>query len=204
MLTIGITGPTGAGKTTVLNVLRDLDAVVLDCDELYHELTESCHPMREELSGRFGPEIFDEFGALRRKVLGAMVFGDEAALADLNGITHRYIAQAVKEEITRARQQGRPAVAIDAIALLEGGLGALCDVTVAVTADDELRIRRIMLRDGISEAYARSRVEAQKPSAWFEAHCDHTLRNDGNDPEDLRQRAFALFVPMLKTHKEEL
>ncbi len=202
MLIIGITGPTGAGKTTVLDVLRGFGAAVLDCDELYHELTDSCHPMREELSGRFGPEIFDEFGALRRKVLGAMVFGDEAALADLNGITHRYISQAVGERIDRARTQGCPAVAIDAIALLEGGLGALCDITVAVTADDELRVRRIMLRDGISEEYARSRVAAQKPSVWFEERCDYVLRNDGTDPALLRQRAQALFAPMLKTVKE--
>ena len=88
-------------------------------------------------------------------------------------------------------------MAIDAIALLEGGLGGLCDATVAVTADDELRIRRIMVRDSISEEYARLRVEAQKPSRWFEEHCTYTLRNDGDDPAVVAAQAKALFESII-------
>ena len=158
MTIIGITGPTGSGKTTALNVLVELGAVLLDCDAVYHELTTSCIPMREELRERFGPEIFSEDGQLMRKTLGAVVFGDTQALTDLNEITHRYIRAEVERAISAARVEGRPAVAVDAIALLESGLGDLCDVTVAVTADDELRVRRIMARDGIDEKYARMRI----------------------------------------------
>lgn len=196
MTIIGITGPTGAGKTTVLNVLTDMGGVILDCDAVYHELTCSCEPMRQELAGRYGDDIFDGDGQLRRKVLGAIVFEDEHALTDLNEITHRYVYQAVERVIAHAEKAGSPAVAIDAIALLESGLGALCDVTVAVTADDELRVRRIMARDNISEAYARKRVEAQKPSRWFEERCTYTLRNDG-DPSELETRARKLFETMI-------
>ena len=202
MTIIGITGPTGSGKTTALNVLVELGAVLLDCDAVYHELTTSCVPMREELRERFGPEIFDEDGQLMRKTLGAVVFGDAQALIDLNEITHRYIRTEVERAISTARVEGRPAVAVDAIALLESGLGDLCDVTVAVTADDELRVGRIMARDGIGEEYARMRIEAQKPSAYFEEHCDLVLRNDGTDQEEFRRRAWAMFEPMI--NKEEL
>jgi len=198
MKVIGITGPTGAGKTTVLNVLADMGGVILDCDAVYHRLTVSCQPMKDELSQRFGDDIFDEEGHLLRKKLGAIVFGDEAALADLNRITHYYVKQEVREEIRQAREAGKPAVAIDAIALLESGLGDLCDATVAVTADDELRIRRIMVRDSISEEYARLRVEAQKPSRWFEEHCDHALRNDGDDPAVVAAQAKELFKSMIQ------
>ena len=84
MRIIGITGPTGAGKTTALHALADLGAAVIDCDGVYHDLTENSAPMLDELRRRFGDGIFDSDGALQRKVLGTIVFGDEGSLADLN------------------------------------------------------------------------------------------------------------------------
>lgn len=196
MVVIGITGPTGAGKTTVLNVLRDMGGAVADCDAVYHGLLRTSGPMGEELKARFGGSIFDENGDLRRKELGAIVFGDPSALGDLNAITHRHIVAELERLIRRARSEGRPAIALDAIALLESGAGALCDVTVAVTAPEEVRVRRIMAREGIPEEYARARVAAQKPSAWFEARCAYTLRNDGTR-EALEEQARALFEQIL-------
>ena len=85
MTVIGITGPTGAGKTTVLDVLRDMGGAVADCDGVYHALLRTSAPLREELRSRFGGEIFDNAGNLRRKALGAVVFGDQAALAEAMG-----------------------------------------------------------------------------------------------------------------------
>ena len=99
--------------------------------------------------------------------------------------------------IAAAKAEGKAAVAIDAIALFESGLGKLCDVTIAVTADDELRVKRIMIRDQISEEYARLRIQAQKPSAWFEERCTHVLRNDGEDPVEFGTKARELFETMI-------
>ena len=197
MTVIGITGPTGAGKTTALHVLADLGAAVIDCDGVYHDLTENSAPMLDELRRRFGDGIFDSDGALQRKVLGTIVFGDEGALADLNAITHRYVNDEVDRRLDQARGEGRPAAAVDAIALLDSDLRDKCHCTVAVTAPDEVRVRRIMARDGIGEEYARLRLAAQKPVEYFEHNSDYTLCNDGEDPAEFYRRARALFESLI-------
>ena len=197
MRIIGITGPTGAGKTTALHALADLGAAVIDCDGVYHDLTENSAPMLDELRRRFGDGIFDSDGALQRKVLGTIVFGDEGALADLNAITHRYVNDEVDRRLDQARGEGRPAAAVDAIALLDSDLRDKCHCTVAVTAPDEVRVRRIMARDGIGEEYARLRLAAQKPVESFAHHSDYTFRTDGEDPAEFYRRARALFEPLI-------
>lgn len=194
---IGLTGPTGAGKTTVLHVLEEMGAVVLDADAIYHQLTESSGAMREELQARFGPDIYDHRGVLLRKRLGAKVFGDPQALEDLNAITHRYICGEIRRQLDQAQAEEKQVAVVDAIALIESGVAQLCHITVAVVARPETRIGRIMARDGIDEAYARKRVEAQKPAEFFESHCQYTLHNDGDDPGQLKEQATALFAHIL-------
>ena len=194
---IGLTGPTGAGKTTVLHVLEGMGAEVLDADAIYHDLTVSSQPMRQALQERFGPDIYDDQGVLLRKQLGARVFGDAQALEDLNAITHRYIQLEIQRRLDQAQAEGKQVAVVDAIALIESGVADICHITVAVVAKAETRIGRIMARDGIDEAYARKRVEAQKPAEFFETNCQYTLHNDGDDPGQLEQQATALFAHIL-------
>ena len=169
----GITGGTGCGKTTALKAIESLGGLVLDCDAIYHELLKTDPSLLEAINSRFPGVV--ENGELQRKKLGAIVFADPQALLDLNAITHA----AVKAEVERRLETAPALAAIDAIELFTSGLASLCDVTVAIVAPLEDRVRRLMARDSISEEYARARIAAQKDEAWFRAHCDAVLENNG-------------------------
>ena len=193
MKRIGITGPTGAGKTTALQALAQLGACVIDADQVYHDLLAHNTAMKEALVAQFGVGILGEDGAIDRKSLGNLVFADPAALTRLNTITHTFVRQEIEAQMAQAQAAGCPAAAIDAIALIESGMGEVCDVVVGVLAPKEVRIGRIMAREGISEAYARKRVEAQQPDRFYRTHCTHILENGEGTPEEFHQKALALF-----------
>lgn len=171
---IGITGGTGAGKTTALEVLETFGAKIIDCDKVYHELLDTSVPMRCELFDSF-PDAFED-GKFYRKKLGFIVFQDADALKKLNAITDKYVIESV-EELT----QNAELSAIDAISLIESGLSAKCDVTVCVLAPTLKRIERIMARDNVSFEYAKLRVTAQKSDDFYSSNCDYTLMNDSSE-----------------------
>lgn len=198
MKIIGITGPTGAGKTTALNALRTLGAEVVDADAVYHRLLTGSGELKEILVGAFGEDILDEVGKIDRRRLSSAVYPHR--LEELDALTHPIIVAEIRRLTREAEAQGRPAVAIDAIALVESGLARGCDVVVAVLAPLELRLRRIMARDGIDEDYARRRALAQKGEDFFRSHSDYVLENSETDtPETFGARALCLFREILDT-----
>ena len=136
MTVIGITGPTGAGKTTVLKEIEALGGAVIDCDAVYHEMLESDRALQESLERAFGP-LRDGQGAIDRKKLGALVFGDPAKLERLNAIAQRAVVQRTRQMVKENRSRGIGLTAIDAFALLESGLADLCTTTVAVLGPGE-------------------------------------------------------------------
>ena len=174
---MGITGGTGCGKTTLLNCIAERGGLILDCDAIYHDLLRTDPALLSAIEARFPGSV--ENGALQRKNLGNLVFSDKKALEDLNAITHG----AVKAEVLRRLSEKPRLAAIDAIALFEGGLAALCDITVAVTAPEEARIQRLMVRDGIGRDYAKRRIAAQKSAEWFRERCDYCLENNGTQAD---------------------
>lgn len=194
---IGITGPTGAGKTTALRTLEDMGVTVIDADAVYHELLTENSKLQTALTKRFGDIILDEEGKVDRKKLGDRVFENASALEELNRITHQFVGEEVNRRVDYAHAMSRSA-AIDAIALVESGLGEKCTATVAVLAPEETRVRRIMAREGISEEYARKRVAAQKEDDFFRANCTYVLENTAEDtPESFAPRARTLFEQIL-------
>ena len=186
---LGITGGSGSGKTTLLRLVQEKGGIVLDCDAIYHVQLKTNTAMLSAIEHRFPGTVKN--GELDRKALGAIVFADEAALQDLNAITHK----AVKEKVEHVLAKNPGLAAIDAIGLFEGGLVPLCDATIAVTAPVEDRVQRLMARDGISESYARLRIGAQHSDDWFREHCNYVLENDSTE-EAFRSKCLAFLTQL--------
>ena len=188
-MVIGLTGGTGSGKTTALQVLQEMGAQCFDADAVYHQLLQTDAELLAAIEAAFPGTV--EQGALQRKKLGAQVFGDPEKLKLLSSITQPRVVQAIRDQL-------HPGLAvIDAIGLMESGLDALCDHTVAVTAPKEAQIARIMAREGISRDYAAARVESQRSAASFAAACQYVLHNDGTQ-ESFRVQCRNLFEKLIK------
>jgi len=195
MTIIGITGGTGAGKTTALSVLEEFGALIIDCDAVYHELTRTSAKLKSELDTRFPGVIAD--GKLDRKALGKIVFTDKSALHDLNEITHRHVGNEVDRLLAQWGENGGTLAAVDAIALIESGLSSMCDLTVAVTAPSEVRAARIMAREGISREYALMRINAQQPDKFFRDNCTYVLVNDFDTADEFKAKCSDFFTSIL-------
>ena len=198
-IVLGITGGTGAGKTTLLRALEKRGALVLDCDAVYHEMLHTDAPLRADITGAFG-NVFAPDGGLDRQKLGTIVFHDAGALARLDAIIFHHLPRALAQ---RMETSGAVLVALDAIKLIESGLGAICDAAIAVTAPEEVRVRRIMARDGISEDYARARVRAQRGEEAFRADCGAVFENNYPTSAQAEQAAAEFLDPIIKSLKEE-
>jgi dephospho-CoA kinase len=179
MTVIGVTGGTGAGKTSALRALERMGAHVIDCDEVYHGLLADCGEMAREIAERF-PDAASPDG-IDRRALGRVVFGDPGELEALNEITHGYVRAEVGGRLERCAEGGCTLAAVDAVALVESGIHELCDIVVGIVAPARLREARVTARDGIDAASARARIDAQRTEAFFRENCDRILVNDYAD-----------------------
>ncbi|WP_308541432.1 L-threonylcarbamoyladenylate synthase [uncultured Oscillibacter sp.] len=196
---LGITGGTGAGKTSALRAVEALGGQVIDCDAAYHEMLAENEELRNAINEKF-PGVFRSDGSLNRRKLGEEVFARKDRMEQLNEIVFRFLVPEIERRV-EALPDGL--YAIDAVNLLESGLDHLCDQTIAVTAPLELRVRRIMARDGITEQYARLRISAQKADEYYRSKCDCELTNSADTAEAFQADAQLFFHRMVEAIREE-
>jgi dephospho-CoA kinase len=157
---IGVTGPIGCGKTQVIRWLSELGVAVVDADAVARAVTAPGHPAHDVILRRFGPAVTAPDGTLDRAALGRIVFSDAAALRELEAIVHPAVRPRILEAMDAAERNGAPAVAIEAIKLVEGGLATLCDEVWLVICDEADQRRRLMQRS-TTRADADQRIAAQ-------------------------------------------
>lgn len=202
---VGLTGGLASGKSTVTQILREQGAIVVDTDEVYHDLLESSTDMLLGLREAFGAEYFDEDGHLERKRLADRVFGDSEAMARLNALTHPFVIEEAQARVDEALSRDRDLVLVFlAVPLLfETRLDGMTDTTVVVSCSPEQQIQRLMSRDGLDEEAARLRIESQMPLSEKVSRADHVLDNSGSLEQTFEQ-IHALLPTLLAEARKRL
>ena len=177
MKIIGLTGLTGAGKSTVAQKLMAYGCYHIDADKVAREVINNNENVKNKLKERFGDDVINADGTTNRPILASRAFADTDSTSALNDITHPAVTEEIKSIIKDMEEIGYRGVIIDAIALFESGEDKLCDFTVAVVAPKDIRLERIMKRDNITEEKALERINAQKDEKFFTEKADFVLWN---------------------------
>lgn len=177
---IGLTGQTGAGKSSVSRVFSSSGLPVIDCDLVAREVVDSEKELLADIALEYGIGILNEDGTLNRKRLGSIVFADRAKLDRLNDIIFPYIRRSIMQKVTSYRKRKAPVVVLDAPTLFESGIDSECDDIVSVVAPEEIRLNRIMVRDHLSDTDARNRIASQHSESFFIEHSSHVIVNDSD------------------------
>ena len=187
-LLVGLTGSIATGKSTVSRMFAHLGARVIDADLLAREVVMPGQAAHARIVEEFGRQVVHEDGSLDRKALGAVVFADAAKRKRLEEITHPAIGLRQQRILSLLDEEAFEGVVIwDAALLFEGGGVAKMDRVVLVYADPETERRRLMERDGLSDADARARIGSQMPVAEKAKLADHVIDNSGTREETERQ-----------------
>lgn len=184
MKIIGLTGPSGAGKTTVCAAFTNLGIPCIDTDSVYHDLVSSASDCVNEIREHFGESVIREDGSLDRPALAAIVFGDNASPSDistLSHITHKYIWKRVNEILSDYMDRGVATAVVDAPALFSSSIFVgKCDLIISVISDKRLRLERIMNRDKITSEQAMARIKAQPSDEFFIKNSDFYIDNSSS------------------------
>ena len=176
MITLGLTGKTGAGKSTVASLLKEKGCYIIDGDIIARQRTEKGSEVLPVLQKAFGDDILDDNGELIRAGLAKKAFSSKENTALLNSITHPVIKQRCADEMAKAESLGYKTALIDAAALLDSDCKDLCDKIIVVTAPEDIRLQRILERDHITKEQAMTRINAQKSDEYYFSHADIIIR----------------------------
>lgn len=186
----GLTGKTGAGKSTVAKILCEKGFFVIDGDAVARKVTMPGSKVLEKLALHFGADIIAEDGTLKRSLLAERAFKNEETTVLLNKITHGAIDEEFARLIAQAEKDGYRKCVIDAAALLESPSKKRCEKIIVVTAPEEIRLERILKRDSLSKKQAQLRINAQKSDEYYCKQADIIIRN--YPPYDIKEETDCL------------
>lgn len=180
MKIIGITGSSGAGKSTICEILKQKYKVkIIDADAIAKRLSVKGSKYLAEIVASFGNRILDGKGTLNRKKLAQIIYESSEARERLNNCTFKYI----KEEIEKEIKASKVDVIIDAPLLFESGLNKWCDIVIGVISNKELQLERLIKRDNLEYHQALERLNAQKQNDFYERNCDMIIENNNHMSE---------------------
>lgn len=187
MRIIGITGSSGAGKSTVCKLLEDrYEAEIIDADEVAKKLSKKGTMYFNSIVDTFGNNIVDKKGELNRKKLADIIFEDEKKREELNKLTFMYIVEEIKRIINKLGK--KKMIVIDAPLLYESRLNEICDFVIAVVSDHYKQITRITLRDDITREEAERRLNAQNTNEFFVENAEFILYNNDDNQKELQRQ----------------
>ncbi len=189
---IGLTGQTGAGKSTIADYAQEHSCRIVDADIIAREVLGKGSPCLKRLAEIFGYDIIDEEGCCRRKLLAERAFSSVENTEVLNRMTHARITELAGEYINRYKNEDG-VIIYDCPLLFESGGDSLCDIVVAVAAPDKIRLQRIIARDGITEHEAMLRIKAQKDEEFYRKRADYVI--DGSMD---KERVLSQFGELLR------
>ncbi len=202
MLTIGLTGGIGSGKSTVADLFRKKGAHIIDFDKLAHQVEEPQGSAWKGIVDHFGREVLKEDGTIDREKLGNIVFRDPAQRRTLNGIVHPAVFEEWMRQTKAIVEAHAGALIISDIPLLiEIGLQHHLDITILVYVSPEEQIERIMRRNGYNRQEAEDRLNSQMPIDEKVPHCDIVINNEGN-LEETERIVDDLWEYLLETQRE--
>ena len=181
MAVIGLTGGSGSGKSTLAALMQHKGFDIIDADKIARDIVKKGEKALLEITEEFGESVILENGELDRKKLASIVFTNREKLEKLNKITHKYITEVIKKRLSE--NEGRVSV-IDAAVLKESGIIDICDYVILVVADKDIRVKRIMERDGITEKAALDRINSQESDEKYAQHADLVIDNSGSKTPD--------------------
>lgn len=199
---VGLTGQTGAGKTTVSDFLRRKEAAIIDADEVARYVTVQIKDCMMDLALAFGITILNGDGSLNRRTLGKIVFGNREKLDQLNAVIFPYITNEILRRIEEYKAQEIPLVFLDAPTLFEGGVDKYCDLVVSVVCPKEERLKRIMERDNLSVEDAEARIASQHDDNYYTSRSWHVIVNDSTK-NDLLEKAYEMLKALAHYYDEE-
>lgn len=189
---IGLTGPTGAGKSTARNIFKECGYSVIDADVFAHQLYDTNIDCLVAVVDHFSCLVLNDKGKINRKALGRIVFSNPTELQNLNKIIFPYLRKALIREVRNMLPNSEHGVVIDGATIIESKCSDMCSNIISVVADEKIRMNRIMERDNISIWEAGKRISAQQMESFYTDNSDYVIKNEGSKQEMEREIKYIL------------